>query len=194
MKDLKEIICKIVPLSDESVNAIAACTYTQSLKKGELLIKEGLKNEALFFVQEGLLRAYHTHQGKEDTLWFAVPGNACASMFCLYKGLPSVYCIEAMTNVELYYIPRADLMELFKQSHELSEWMRTLTFEQLYLLERRYSYIGIGDAYSRFKSLMKMLPMNFIQQIPLKLISSYLGITPQTLSKMRLRYGKEKEY
>jgi CRP-like cAMP-binding protein len=193
MSNLKEIICNISPMSDATANAIASCAVVKSLKKRELLIKEGTVNSDFFFVRKGMLRAFHVHDGKEDTIWFAFPGNACCEMHCMHKMMPAIFGVEALTDTEVYCISRDSLLKLCQQSHEMSEWMRKLSFFQLYLLERRYSFIGSGDSYHRFKAFMRMIPMEMIQQIPLKIISSYLGITPQTLSNMRQRYGKDDE-
>ena len=80
---------------------------------------------------------------------------------------------------------------VFRKSNDLANWGRIVAFEEIYALERRYTYVGTGDAYSRFKSFIEMRSMDVIRQIPLKYIASYLGITPQTLSRMRRRFARE---
>ena len=88
-------------------------------------------------------------------------------------------------------ITKADLERLFESSIELANWGRLIAYGELFTLERRYSFVGTGDAYSRYKAFMQMRPQEDIQQIPLKHIASYLGIAPQTLSRMRRIYARE---
>lgn len=189
--ELKEIIRSIYPVSDEEIKKIELRTRILHFKKGEIFIKEGVKNEYLYFIKDGLVRSFSYNDDKEDILWFAVTGDAIASMYSLFKGLPAISSVQALTPIDLYQISKSDAEELFADSHELANWGRMIAYEELYALERRYKYIGSGDAYARYKSFMEMRPKEVVQQIPLKYIAAYLGITPQTLSKMRLKYVKE---
>ena len=91
----------------------------------------------------------------------------------------------------LFRSSKSELERLTSTHIELANCVIKLAFTELYTLERRYSYVGTGDAYSRYKAFMQMRPQEDIQNIPLKYIASYLGITPQTLSRMRRIYAHE---
>lgn len=189
--ELADIIRNIYPVSDQGIEKVKACTQILHLKKGETFIKEGVKNDYLYFIREGLLRSFSYDDDREDILWFAVAGDAVASMHSLFKGLPAISSVQTLMATDLYQVSKADAEALFSGSHELANWGRMLAYEELYALERRYKYVGVGDAYTRYKSFMQMRSKEMVRQIPLKYIASYLGITPQTLSKMRLKYVKE---
>lgn len=189
--DLEQIIRDIYPLPDEDFEKVKACVRPLHLKKGQLLITQGKRCSYLYLIRKGLLRSFCESDGKEDTRWFAIDGDAVASIHSLYKNLPAMSSVEALAPTDLYYITKQDVDTLLAESKEFARWGCVMALEELYALERRYTYIGTGDAYLRYKSFMKMRSPETINQIPLKHIASYLKITPQTLSKMRLKYAKE---
>lgn len=192
MKALTQIIREIAPVSDAAIAEISAHICEISLKKKETLVKEGSCCPYVFFLRSGILRCFHdSEDGKEDIIWFATEGDAVASMHSVFKKLPAIGNIEAITPAQLYKISYADLESLFLKHHELANWGRLLAEEELYCLERRYSYTGYGDAYNRFRAFMRMRPIEMVREIPLKYIAAYLDIAPQTLSKLRRRYAKD---
>ena len=138
-----------------------------------------------------MLRFFHVENEKDHTICFAGRGDAVASLHSYMRGEPSICNMEALTKVELFKFSKRDFEKMTAASAELANWVRTLAFTELFTLERRYSYVGTGDAYARYKAFMQMRPQEDIQKIPLKYIASYLGITPQTLSRMRRIYAHE---
>lgn len=192
MEDFYQIVRSIYPVSDPVLSDMCQYVHGLSLSKGDLLIREGTCDSRLYFIRKGLLRSYHWDGDREDTLWFATEGDAVASMHARFCNQPAIANIEALVSTSLYFISRTDLDSLFDRHHELANWGRRLAEEELYCLERRYGYVGCGDAYSRYCAFMRMRPVDMIQEIPLKYVASYLGIAPQTLSKLRLRYAYEK--
>lgn len=190
MERFYEIVCSIYPVRKEIVADMWQYVSQCSLSKGDMLIKEGDIDRNLYFIREGLLRSYKLEGDKDDTLWFATRDDAVTSMHSFYRGEPAIANIEALADTELFKISRENLDKMYFCYHELANWGRMLAEEELYCLERKYKYIGTGDAYSRFCAFMEMRSKEVIQLIPLKYIASYLGIAPQTLSKLRARYGR----
>lgn len=189
--ELEEIVRVSYPVADEDVRRLVACARLVHLKKGQFVITQGKKNENLYFIRNGMLRSFCEYDGKEDTRWFAIEGDVIASLHSLYKGLPAMSSIEALVPTDVYCVSRLDIEALIADSGDLVYWAYNLAMEQLFALEMRYTFVGVGDAYSRYKSFIKMRPSGMVQQIPLKHIASYLKITPQTLSKIRLKYARE---
>lgn len=189
--EIREIVRSVYPVSEEWIEKVEACATLMHLKKGEVFIKQGVKNEYFYFVKEGLLRSFSPDGDKENILWFAVSGDIVASMHSIFMGEPAISSVQALVPSDLYKISRTDMEALYEASHELANWGRVVAYEELFALERRYRYIGQGDAYSRYKSFIQMRSTEVVQQIPLKYIAAYLGITPQTLSKIRLKYARE---
>lgn len=190
MKELADIIRMVYPISDADIELLKPIVSLKELSKNELLFVEGVNNNNFYVVKTGLMRFYHVDDGKDYTICFAGKGGAVASLHSYLFNKPSMCNIEAVTEASLYEFPKDKLEALVTKSIHLSNWVRLMAFEELYTLERRFTYVGTGDAYSRYIAFMQMRPQNEIQEIPLKYIASYLRITPQTLSKMRKKYVK----
>ncbi len=193
--ELDEIVRIYYPVSDAGMKALQEVASLIQLRKGEILIHQcdmgGGKDDNIYFVKNGLLRSFHEENGEDDTMWFATTGDAVASMHSFYANLPAIASIEALIDTALYCVAKEDLDRLFSESKELVTWGYRLAVEALYSLERRYRYIGMGDAYMRYKRFMEMRQKEVIQQIPLKYIASYLNIAPQTLSRLRRKLARE---
>lgn len=84
----------------------------------------------------------------------------------------------------LYSIKQAELEALCHESLTISNLFRTICLEQLYCLERKCKIFGKDDALNRYMSLIKVRPQ-IVKEVPLKYIASYLGITQQSLSRLR---------
>lgn len=192
MNVFSDIIRAMYPVSDESIGKLWAHAEIITLQKGEFLIKDGTVNRNLYLIKSGLLRSFHLEGDREDTLWFATDGDAVASMHSIFAKSPAIADIIVLTETTLFQIPWTTLETLYEQCHDLANWGRRIAEEELYCLEHRYRILGTGDAYSRFRAFMNLRPNSFIREIPLKDIASYLGMTPQTLSKLRARYAAEK--
>lgn len=193
MKELAEIIRGLCPVSDEAMDLLVSRARIKLVPKRKPLITEGNVDSNFYLIRNGLMRFYHVDEAedKEDTICFAVTGDAVVSLHSYYAGLPAMCTIEALVDTQLYVFSKEEMEEIFRKSNDLANWGRMVAFEEIFALERRYTYVGTGDAYSRYKSFIEMRSMEVFRQIPLKYIASYLGVTPQTFSKMRRRFAKE---
>ena len=153
--------------------------------KGGIIIEAEKVSDEIFLVESGLTRAYFWDaKGNEVTECFGVCGDFFASMFSYFKGEPSFLQYEAVTNMVLYTIKQSELENLCRQSLAISNLFRTICIEQLYCLERKCKIFGKDDALNRYISLIKVRPQ-IVKEVPLKHIASYLGITKQSLSRLR---------
>ena len=136
-------------------------------------------------VESGLTRAYFWDaKGNEITEGFGVCGDFLASMFSYYKGEPAFLQYEAVTRMTLYSIKQTELEALCNESLTISNLFRTICLGQLYCLERKCKIFGKDDALNRYISLIKVRPQ-IVKEVPLKYIAFYLGITQQSLSRLR---------
>lgn len=184
--NLAEIIRMVHPMSDAGLSMLQAEVNEIHIHKGDIFVKEGEVSNDIFLARNGIFRNFAMgDDGEEDTRWFAYAGDPMASMFSLAQNLPAIASIEALTDADLYVIHKSVLYKLIQSSHEWAEWVSYFFIDGLYVLERRYTFLGRGDALSRYENFMKMRPKWMYTQIPLKYIASYLNITPQTLSNIR---------
>lgn len=189
--EIQEIIRQTIPMTDEAIKLIVPHLEEVHVLRGKLIIEEGKRNNNLYFVKKGLLRNYVDCEGKEDTRYFALEGDVVTSLMNLYANQPAMSSVEAIVASDLLCCKHEVALSLIEQSHEWALWCSKLLIEQIYALERRYTYIGPYDAYTRYLNFMKMRNVEMIQMIPLKHVASYLKITPQTLSKIRRKFVKE---
>lgn len=191
MNSFATTIRMVHAMSDESLIKLKQIASEKRFAKGEAIFTEGEVNNRFYVVKKGLLRFFHINDNRDYTICFAGQGGIVASLHSYFCDKPAMCSIEAVTDVTLYQFQKEKLEQLFSESAEVANWGRLIAYQELYTLERRFTYVGTGDAYSRYKAFMQMRPIEEIREIPLKHIASYLHITPQTLSKMRRRYVRE---
>lgn len=188
--ELPEILRAIYPISDEAIDLLRPMLSPRKVNAGELIIEEGKISDDLFIVKTGVLRNYAVSDGKDFTRWFAIEGDLLASMFSFRMGLPAMSSVEALTEADLLVAPIPEIKKLIVGNFEWAVWAAQFCIDGLYALERRYTFLGIGDAYTRYLNLQKFRSTQILNNIPLQHIASYLNITPQTLSRIRKRIAK----
>lgn len=184
---LDEIFRMAFPISDDALELIRDKVSTITFKKGDLLIEEGKLNDTIYFLRSGIYRNFAMDDGEEDTRWFAYAGDIVASMFSVVQHQPAIASVDALTDGEAYTLSGSVVQHLIDSSHEWAKWISQYVLDGLYVFERRYTFLGRGDAFTRYNNFLKMRPDWMVNQIPLKYIASYLNITPQTLSVIRRR-------
>ncbi len=183
MEEMKDFIARqraIYPLSDEAAGRLAEGMELVCFPKNAVISREGSREPFVWFMKEGLARAYVEREGKDITLWFASDGEM---INFAYRGV-AAYQIEVVEDSELLRLPFEQLEQLMETSLELCNWGRKL--QDYYLREYENYFINDSwsDARAQYEALMRTRPELF-QKVPLKHIASYLQITPQSLSRIR---------
>jgi CRP/FNR family transcriptional regulator, anaerobic regulatory protein len=181
---LIQFIKKVVPFTDEELQN-ANHLFTESLlKKGEFWVKEGEFKSEILFISKGMLRSYFIKDETERTFDLAIENQIITSTECYRHGLPSKDFIQAIEDTYLCMVSRENLEILFSQS---AKWERLgrLIFET-YTIEQEIrirSFIA-ETAQERYERLAKDQP-GLIQRTPQIYLANFLGITPQSLSRLR---------
>jgi CRP-like cAMP-binding protein len=155
-----------------------------SFKAGEHLSVAGKISGAIYFVEAGIVRVYTVHQEKEISMDFAFPGSFTASYASFITQQPSMVNLQAVTPVTGYAWHYNDLQQLYAVSHDAERTGRLMA-EQQYLRKynRELSFLRYS-AQERYQQLLREHP-EVVQHIPVKQIASYLGIEPESLSRIR---------
>lgn len=155
-----------------------------TFKAGELLSEAGKTANAIFFVETGIVRVYTLHQGKEISMDFAFPRSFTTSYASFITQRPAAVNLQAITPVNGYAFYYHDLHKLYDTSPQ-SERIGRLMAEQQYLAKynRELSFLQFS-AQERYAQLLEEHP-EVVQHIPIKQIASYLGIEPESLSRIR---------
>lgn len=173
-------------LSAEAQAALVNCFEEVVLSKGDCLVTEGNVCRHLYFLQKGALRGYYILHDKEITHWFGFENDFVTSFHSFITRQPAVENIQMLEGGILWRIAGDVMMQLFNEYHELERLVR-IAYEKYYIrLEERFVNAQFKTAAERYQSLIKDMP-HIIERVPLGHIASYLGISQETLSRVRSR-------
>ncbi|MTK53853.1 Crp/Fnr family transcriptional regulator [Paludibacter sp.] len=157
-----------------------------SLKKNDFLVREGEVCHYYYFVLEGILRNYYIKDGTEITTNFDFPNDIAANFTSLVLQQKSIGYIQAMTPCKIYRMKASDFDEIKAQNPLMQQIKEILVSGYVILLEERLYSMQFRTAAERYHFMLERYP-HFLQQIPLTYIASYLGISLETLSRIRAK-------
>ena len=160
-------------------------------KKGQILQFSGEDHAKLFYVKSGLLRSYIIDEkGKEHIFDFSPEGNYISDLESLHNKMPTSLFIDAMEDSEVKVVPQEKINPnglnpelIFNEYNDLSK--------RIGILQKRIIMLISEPAKNRYLYVLERFP-EAMDRIPLKMIASYLGITPEVLSKIRGEIAREK--
>ncbi len=178
---------QLLPLPEEAWQALLECWVPFTLSKGDFLIREGQHERFLYFVEEGVQRLYFlTADGKEVTLGFSYENEFSGAFDSFSMGYPSLCYIESVTISRVWGIT-ADHMESLRKRFPIFErWERLFVTAILAGRVRREIELSTLDASQRYDQFM-VRSARLLQWVPQKHLASYLGMTPETFSRLRAR-------
>lgn len=158
---------------------------TKTFKKGEYILTEGEICKAALFVEKGLLRMFSIdHKGKEHLLQFAPEGWFMADHDSFYFSKPSMYNIQALEDTEVYLLNDLFFTELSKTYPEFSSFNTRMLHQHISQLQKRIVQLISDTAEERYLSFTQLYP-DILLRVPQIMVASYLGITPESLSRVR---------
>jgi CRP-like cAMP-binding protein len=172
-------------LSPELSERLSSVLMEMKVKKKEYLVREGQISSNVYFVQKGLMRAYYINEeGEEITNWFMKEVDVIFSVESFLEQTPSEEYIMALEDLDLLYISHRELQSIYKELSEFNYHGRVLT-EKYYMLSiRRERSLKKKTPMERYQLLLEQEP-HLLTRAPLQYIATYLGMTPEKLSKIR---------
>jgi CRP-like cAMP-binding protein len=154
--------------------------------KKAIILRQGKTENHLSYIEKGLVRLYISKASKDLTFGFSFPGTFVSAYDSFLTREPSRYEIQALTATKLWQITYQDLQEVYAHTKIGNEIGRK-NAENLFLVKsKRELSLLDKTAEERYIDLFSQRP-ELIKQIPLKYIASYIGVTPQALSRIRRR-------
>jgi len=181
---LQNAITVISPLSAESMDAFHQSWKHWSAKKDHLLLKENTVSDYIYFIEKGVARIYYYKNGKEITEWIALDGQFFLSITSFFQRIPSHLIIQTIESSEVFGIHHDDFMKLADKYHDIERLLRKMVTSSLILSQVRMDSIQFESAQQRYERLLQTTPQ-IVQRVPLTYIASFLGITLETLSRIR---------
>ena len=174
-----------IRLTAEEKEACKAYFAPKKLRKKQYLLQEGDVCRYIAFVEKGMLRSYTVDEkGSEHILQFAFEGWWISDQFSFFTGEPSIYNIDAFEDSELLLLTRQSEEELMARLPQFERYFRILLQNSLINLQRRMSASLSKSAEARYEDLIQSCP-TIPQRVPQHMMASFLGITPETLSRIR---------
>jgi CRP-like cAMP-binding protein len=173
-----------VVLSEEATQLLLPKFRLKNYKKGAFLLKKGHIARDAHFIIKGLARCFYENNGKEITNYFAFENEGITSSLSFMTQKPSDEIIQVLEDSDIATLSFNDLEELYKQNHEICNMGRKFIEGINIDLEARIRVFQITAAQDRYDYILANKPQ-IIQRVPLKYLASFLGITPETLSRIR---------
>ncbi len=163
----------------------------KQIKKGEFLQREGANSSQAFFVKKGLLRSYTIdNKGKEHIFMFATEGWMIGDIESHEFNQPAKLFIDCIEDSEIITFDRSRFEKMDISNDELNK-NNSMLFRRLAVLQRRVIMLMSSTAKERYEFFLETYP-ELPNRVPQRMIASYLGITPEALSKIRGEIAKSK--
>jgi CRP-like cAMP-binding protein len=187
---LFDFISKYVSLSEDERNAILSLDLFRSVKKGTILLKEGQKSKDSYFVIKGCIRTYYILDSEEKTTAFYTEMEALTPP-CVISKTPSEYYISC-TEDSILTVSDSDLeADINRKFPKFESICRILSEELLAKQRMDFDEFKTSSPEQRYLNLLHKRP-DLIQRVPQHQLASYLGIKPQSLSRLRARILEKK--
>ncbi len=184
MNPFIEQLKKYGPISTEAEKQLEQKIQHFHKKKGEHFLKQGQLISSYFVLQKGIFRAYYIRNGKDINAWFGAENQIFGSILPVYANKPSPENIQLLEDSEIFSLSANELNILYKDYPELHLIGRKIAEEVCILLEERINSLHFESATERYHSLIQQQPY-LVNRINLGHIASFLGITQETLSRIR---------
>ena len=174
-----------ITLDEKEKLSIRSVLIPARLKQGEFVETVGKVTSNFIFVNLGCLMTYYTDaEGTDHVIQFAMAGWWTGDLHSFTKEEPSIYSTRALSDSEVFYLPKTDMEALLQKFPKLERYFRILFQNSIVSHQHRLIQNLSVTADQRYENVSKRYP-SLEQYVPLKYIASYLGITPEFLSKIR---------
>ena len=169
---------------------VEACTV-RKIKKDEFLLRENEYCKYTFFVEAGLLRQYSIDsKGKEHTITFAPESWFVSDRESIYFNQPSAYFIQALEDSQVALIDEHFLNALSQKVPSFTTYNNKLLHNHIRHLQNRIHMLLSTTAEERYLQFIEMYP-DILLRVPQTMVASYLGIAPESLSRVRKEIGRK---
>ena len=188
---LHKKVDETINISEEEFEFAKTLFIPKKLRKKRFLLQDGDPCIYTTFVEKGLLRSFTIDEkGNEHILQFAMQGWWSADLYSFLTGEPSEYNIEALEDSELLLITKPSWDILLEEVPAFERYFRILIQNNLIVTQRRLMGTFSSTAEERYQKLLQDIP-DVVQRVPQHMIASYIGITRETLSRIRKQIASE---
>jgi CRP-like cAMP-binding protein len=185
---MKKALDRLSPIPEETWQSFCEELQFKTFPKGTTLCREGAVEKSIYFLDKGATRNYFQKNGKEFTVEFHFEQEFVTAFYSLVTAEPSPVTIEAISDIEALLIPYETLLKFYNKSHAVERVGRKIAEEQYIRRLRKEMELLSMTAEHRYAKLLQRDP-GLVLDISVKHLSSYLGIQPESLSRIRKKYS-----
>ena len=183
---LDKKIASLANLSPESRDLLYSHIRAGSsiLRKGQMLLTEGQVCRSIYFIERGLVRSFQNKEGKEVNLNFSLEGSFVTHLKSMRMETPADYNLQAIEPTQVWEFGKKELQNLYARSPEIESFGRKLLEQLLMEQEEHIHLFKLHTPAERYHYVTEHTPA-LLQRISLSQLSSYLGISRETVSRIR---------
>ena len=183
--DLKTYLTSNLAIDEKEISTIVENCSVKKVKKDQFLLRENEICKHAFFVEQGLLRQFSLDKkGKEHIISFAPENWFMTDRESVFFNQPSAYFIQALEDSQVAMIDESFVQLLSRKFPEFTEFNNRLLHNHIRHLQNRINLLLSASAEDRYLQFVAMYP-DILLRVPQTMVASYLGITPESLSRVR---------
>lgn len=192
VNQILEGIKQYIDLTDEETRIVEDCIPIKNFQKGTILLREGQVAKASYQNLSGLVRKYYIVNGEEITTNFYEENTSISSLNSLNNQKPSTHYLECIEDCRLAILTKEKEDELIKKVPQYESLCRASVESDLGEHQEALAKYLIASPEQRYLNLLKDKP-SLLNRVPLYLLASYIGVKPESLSRIRKRVIKNKD-
>jgi CRP-like cAMP-binding protein len=191
LEKFKSYLNKNAGLDDKQFESLSTYLKAEKIKKNTILLNPGEVCSHSFFVEKGLLRLYTIDDlGKEHVIQFAPENWIVSDRSSAYFNQPSDFYIDVVEDSEVVFLDKVFMDKASEQDLNFGHYFEKLLHNHIRHIQRRVSLLLGATAEQRYMDFIKLYP-DLMLRVPQWMIASYLGITPESLSRVRKELAKK---
>ncbi len=181
---IKSYITNAVQMDDETFELALNYFVIKEIKKGDFLLKEGTICNQIAYIEKGLFRTYFLKDGNEVNTCFCVEDSITLSHKSFVNRVASTEYIQAIEDAKVVTLSYEHIMKLYQLAHSWQSLSNVLTAKECMRLSERVKALSFETAKEKYLQLLENQP-EIIQRVAIQHIASYLGVSRETLSRIR---------
>ncbi len=184
IENFKVYLKEITAIDDESFDIAIKYLQVEKIGKGDFLVKEGAVCHKIAFIYKGLFRIYNLKDGNEINTCFCRENSISSSFNSFIYQIPAKESVQVLEDSVIVTLTATGLDELQRVSAVWQTIRLMLTEKECLRLTDRAESLSFESALEKYKNLLKYQP-EIIQRVPVQHIASYIGVSRETLSRIR---------
>lgn len=186
IQNFKKYLMNISVINEETFNQSSDFLEVRRVNKGEYFVKEGSLCHHVAYINQGLFRIYYLKNGNEVNTCFCFEQSIMSSFESFVNRTPARESIQAREDATIVTLAHEGLIKLYDTSPEWLRLGRLLTEKECLRLSNRASSLSFETAMEKYQNLLKHQP-EIVQRVAIQDIASYLGVSRETLSRIRAK-------